>query len=313
MKAFRLMLFGFGVAALAVCVWWYFISGAELDQAERQTHRAQETRQAVASGESRPKVTERPPAFVRDEPREATSIKEDEKNGERPLLAILAEANRFERQQALERLGYGAARDGAAVAAQSLLDIKAPADRAAFLRGMFAQLGEGRTTEALGALKELRSTRDREAALGALVETWEKVAVSPGDPVDFGYETMEGRMLAKLVGDPARMVEAARELARGNDRLQLVKLGAIGEARRDPKRALEFGKDLQGEERSGFLQTVALEWGRHRGEAAVAWALQETDPELRARLQTEAIEGWGLSQPEAAARRLGDITDPALR
>jgi hypothetical protein len=92
-----------------------------------------------------------------------------------------------------------------------------------------------------------------------------------------------------------------------------MKLAAIAEAWRDPQRALEFGNDLQGDERSGFLQTVALEWGRHRGEAAVAWALQESDPELRARLQTEAIEGWGLSQPEAAARRLGDITDPALR
>jgi carboxyl-terminal processing protease len=41
--------------------------------------------------------------------------------------------------------------------------------------------------------------------------------------------------------------------------------------------------------------------------------LRETDPALAAQLQVQALIGWGATQPDAAARRLAELPDPASR
>jgi hypothetical protein len=59
------------------------------------------------------------------------------------LAEVLKMQNLFERRHALERLGYDNARLGAHVALGKLAEISTGPERAAFLRGMFAQLAEG--------------------------------------------------------------------------------------------------------------------------------------------------------------------------
>src|SRR5688572_29525922 len=166
MKALRLVLFGFVLVALGICVWWYAQPGVELPDADTQRGESRglaETphSRAAANAEGFPVVQNA--AALRERPVVAT----DPIGAEASLVTLLAEPNRFERQHALERLGYDAS--NAALAAQKLSEITAPGDRAAFIRGMFAKVAEGAPADALRVLKEFRSRSDREAALGALV------------------------------------------------------------------------------------------------------------------------------------------------
>src|SRR4030095_2910813 len=87
------------------------------------------------------------------------------------LAEVLASSSRFERHQLLEQIGFDAANEGIEAALDKLAEITIGADRAAFLRGMFAHLAEN-PEQALRAVKSLGAGIDRETAVAALVANW---------------------------------------------------------------------------------------------------------------------------------------------
>ena len=248
------------------------------------------------------------------------------------LAEVLKMQNLFERRHALERLGYDNAKLGAPVALGKLAEISTGPERAAFLRGMFAQLAEGNPTDALRAIKAIPAGPDRTAGLTALVVNWQpevEFALNKGiiamnrdreleldqskDIFAMNLGSSEASLIGRLLQNPSLAVGSARELLTGKELTQILSSAAYMEASRDPQRALSFGQDLQGAERAQFLESVARGWAKADGAAALAWVLEEPDPILRERLRRETLLSWGQSDPAAAARQVAGISDPAWR
>src|SRR5688572_11165410 len=71
------------------------------------------------------------------------------------LGTLLKIPNSFERRHALEQFGYDSATRGVQVAFAELAKIETQPEREAFLRGMFSQLAEGSSNDALRAIKAI--------------------------------------------------------------------------------------------------------------------------------------------------------------
>ena len=242
-----------------------------------------------------------------------------EEGNDKPANSALADVlrlqNQFERQHALERLGYERAKRGVHVAFADLSQIPSRLERAAFLRGAFAQLSEGSSADALRALKAMPAGPDRIVGLTVLVENWQPEAAFEAQRgnMALNLENSEASLIARLLGNPSLAVACARELLSGKERLQIISSAAFEEASRDPKSALSLGSELQGEDRAQFLEAVARGWARSDGASALAWVLEEPDPVVRERLHRETLLSWGANQPEAALERLSAISDPSWR
>ncbi len=231
------------------------------------------------------------------------------------VLRALAENNRFERRHALERLGYEAGIRSVASATEVLDGITAPAERAAFLRGLFSKLAEGSSSAALNALQSFKNESDRAAALDALVASWETEPSTDQrkDLLALQAEHPDVRQLARLLGNPALAAEAAMTLLSGGERAQLLRMAAVATVEQDPQRALQYAQFLTGSDQNDLLEAVGRAWGRREGEAALAWANSQADPALRAQLQANVLAGWSFNEPEKAAGRIAEIPDTETR
>jgi hypothetical protein len=229
------------------------------------------------------------------------------------LSEALALPSRFERQQLLERFGFDAAKEGTEAALQRLSGITGGAERAAFLRGMFTHLAED-PTEALRAVKSLAAGIDRETAVAALVANWraEPLSVSEQASLTKHFGAIGG-MLAGLLGDPVLTANCARELLSGMDRARLLGAASGRLAANDVQQALSLGAQLEGQERAEFLVGLASGWARTAGDAAWAWALQQSDPALRNSLQEAVVASWAPRDPATAALLLPQITNAQSR
>jgi hypothetical protein len=181
---------------------------------------------------------------------------------------------------------------------------------------MFSRLGEERSMEAVGALKQLKNGIERQAALLAFVEVRHP---SPAgrevqEHFEFAHTDPYSELISRLADQPELAVALARELLRGPQLATLLGQLASREAQRDPQHALSIGAGLAGKDRTQFLQRVAQSWARTDGDAAWAWALQERDPALRESVQLAVLGGL---DPQAASQRLellsGSARDQGLR
>jgi hypothetical protein len=230
------------------------------------------------------------------------------------LKEVLALASRFERQQLLERFGFDAAKEGTEAALQRLAEITSGgADRAAFLRGMFTHLAEN-PREALRAVKSLAAGIDRETAVAALVANWrpEPLPLVEQASLMSRFGSIGG-MLAGLLDDPVLTANCARELLSGMERARLLGSASGRLAATDPQQALALGSELAGRERAEFLVGLASGWAQTAGDAAWAWAQQQTDPALRDSLQETIMVNWARRDPAAAASLLPQIADAESR
>jgi hypothetical protein len=220
----------------------------------------------------------------------------------------------FERQQLLERFGFDAAEKGAEAALQTLASLVAPADRVAFLRGMFAKLASGDPAENARVIKSLPEGIEREAALAALVANLRSTPLSPalqGRWIErFGNL---GGLLAGLLDNPSLAAEYAGQLLTGMEKARVLAAAAAREVARDPRSALAFGAGLEGKERHEFLVGLASGWGSAAGDAAWAWSLQEPDAALRDAMQAAIIDGWSTRDPRTAALHVSQIAGDEAR
>jgi hypothetical protein len=225
----------------------------------------------------------------------------------------LALASRFDRQQLLERFGFDAAKEGTEAAMQKLAEITGGADRAAFLRGMFTHLAEN-PGEAMRAVKSLDAGIDRETAVAVLIANWrpEPIPLNEQASLISRYGSVGG-MLARLLGDPVFTADCARELLSGMERARLLGSASGQLAAKDPQQALALGSGLEGRERTEFLLGLATGWAQSAGDAAWAWAQQQTDPALRDSLQATIVANWAARDPATAASLLPQITDAESR
>jgi hypothetical protein len=230
------------------------------------------------------------------------------------LKDALAVASRFERHQLLERFGFEAAKEGTETALQKLAEITSGgADRVAFLRGMFTHLAEN-PGEAFRAVNSLAADRDRETAVAALVANWRSEPLSLNEQawLTQRYGSVGG-MLASLLDNPVFTADCARELLGGMERARLLGSASGRLAGNDPQHALALGSELEGRERTEFLQGLAAGWARSAGDAAWAWSLQQPDAALRDSLQSTILSNWASRDPAAAASVLPQITDAESR
>jgi hypothetical protein len=229
------------------------------------------------------------------------------------LKDALALASRFERHQQLERFGFDAAKEGTEPALQRLAEITNAADRAAFLRGMFTHLADN-PGEALRAVKSLDAVIDRETAVAALVANWrpEPLPLDEQASLIRRYGSVGG-MLASLLGNPVLTADCARELLSGMERARVLGSASGRLAATDPQQALALGSQLEGRERTEFLLCLAASWTRTDGDAAWAWAQQQTDPALRNSLQETILANWAARDPAAAALVVPQITNAESR
>jgi hypothetical protein len=309
MNSPRLVLIGVAALAVSISVAWYVSQDVKPEPGAFS-----------ATGAAHPGLLDSAKPSILIPTNADSGAREETANSSLSLSAsslgtLLKIQNSFERRHALEQFGYDSAKRGVQVAFAELTKIESQPEREAFVRGMFSQLAEGSSTDALRAIKAITQGPDRIAGLAALVETWqpELAPESKRSVAELRLGASEGMIIARLLGDPSLAVKYARELLSGSERLQILRSAAFLEASRDPQRALSFGQDLQGTDRTQFLEYVARGWARERGGEALAWASGEPDPAVREMLHREVLLGWGTREPAAALQQLAVLSDPGLR
>lgn len=293
----RLILVGVLAAAIAAMVWWL-----QSDPATKN----------VAAATTTPTQPNHPgDSFVSSSPPSATKSA-TAAHAAAVSPALQAGEPRFARRQQWERSGYDAAGEGAESAWRALPGITGRADRQAFLRGMFARLGEGDTAGALQAFKQLANETDRDLALEMLVETWAPAPLAPDDRFPHELST-RGGLIMRLAGDPALAAEVARAAGHPSELPMLLGELARRDAKQNPERALSHGDTLQGAERTKFLTGFAYGWADADAAAAWAWSQQVPDVALRETLQEVMLRSMGRNDPKAAAENLAQIAQPESR
>ena len=216
-------------------------------------------------------------------------------------------ATAFSRRQEFEHNGYDAAGASLDAALQTLRGIAGRADRVAFLRGIFMNLGESNSVEAVRALKQLGNS-DRASALRAFVEVLHAEPTHPFAEDRFANANgTDASLILRVADQPDLAAGLARELLDGPALAHLLGRLATDAVAQDPQRALAFGDGLKGKVRAEFLGDFAKSWAAADGPAAWAWALQQPDAASRESMQEAVIGGLADSDPVTAAQRLAQF------